>query len=150
MGKRQSRWSPGPAGRLEGFALNELLLAMAILAVALIAVSAMFLFASSNVDYSGGTLQATALAQRRLEQIRNLPFSALAGMVTATNPPATPPSTEEVVVGAHQTTLTVRTWVQLVPGTATPRREATATVIVSWMESVGGAKSLRLDTLVAE
>ncbi len=141
----------GRSRRDRGFSLNELLVAMGILAVPLLAVAAMLPVAATNVDYSGGTSQATALAQRRLEQVRNLPFPTLAGMVTTANPPVAPVSSEETITGAHNTPFTVRTWVQLVADTTAPRREASATVIVSWTEpSLGGAKSLRLDTLVAE
>lgn len=139
----------GRRGR--GFTLVELLVAMAVLTLALLAVAAMLPVASTNVDYSGGTSQATALAQRRLEQVRNLPFATVAGMVTAADPPNAPASSAETITGAQNTPFTVRTWVQLVAGTTAPRREATATVIVSWTEaSLGGAKSLRLNTLVAE
>lgn len=141
----------GRSRRDRGFSLNELLVAMGILAVPLLAVAAMLPVAATNVDYSGGTSQATALAQRRLEQVGNLPFPTLAGMVTTANPPGAPVSSEETITGAHNTPFTVRTWVQLVAGTTAPRREASATVIVSWTEpSLGGTKSLRLDTLVAE
>lgn len=135
-----------PAG---GFTLLELVMAIAVTVVALLATSAMLFFGSTNVNYSGGISQATALTQRRLEQMRNLPFATLVGMVTAANPPNTPVSTEETITGTDNTIFTVRTWVQLVAGTAAPRREATVTVTTGWAEPTG-AKTVRLDTLVAE
>jgi len=109
----------------------------------------MLFFGSTNVNYSGGISQATALAQRRLEQVRNLPFPTLVGMVTAADPPNTPVSSLETITGTDNTTFTVRTWVQIVAGTVAPRREATVTVTTGWTEPMGG-KSVRLDTLVAE
>jgi prepilin-type N-terminal cleavage/methylation domain-containing protein len=139
----------GVSSRTGGFTLLELLVAIVITTVALLAVSAMLFFGSSNVNYSGGISQATALAQRRLEQVRNLPFATLVGMVTAADPPNTPVSSEETITGTDNTIFTVRTWVQLVAGTAAPRREATVTVATAWTEPTGG-KTVRLDTLVAE
>lgn len=139
----------GLGSRAGGFTLIELVIAMAITVVALLAVSAMIFFGSTNVNYSGGISQATALAQRRLEQVRNLPFATLVGMVTAADPPNAPVSSQETITGTDNTAFTIRTWVQLVAGTAAPRREATVTVTTAWAEPMGG-KSVRLDTLVAE
>ena len=58
-------------------------------------------------------------------------------------------STEETITGTDNTAFTIRTWVQIVAGTAAPRREATLTVTTLWTEPTGG-KTVRLDTLVAE
>lgn len=143
------RTGRGIVSRAGGFTLIELLVAIVITVVALLAVSAMLFFGSTNVNYSGGISQATALAQRRLEQVRSFPFPTLVGMVTAADPPNTPVSSLETITGTDNTSFTVRTWVQIVAGTAAPRREATLTVTTGWAEPTGG-KSVRLDTLVAE
>lgn len=148
-GRRRTLTHRGSGPRAGGFTLLELLIAITITVVALLAVSAMLYFGSTNVNYSGGISQATALAQRRLEQVRSFPFATLVGMVTAADPPNTPVSTEETITGTDNTTFTIRTWVQLVAGTAAPRREATVTVTTAWTERTG-AKTVRLDTLVAE
>jgi prepilin-type N-terminal cleavage/methylation domain-containing protein len=133
----------GLGSRAGGFTLIELVIAIAITVVALLGASAMLFFGSTNVNYSGGISQATGLAQRRL------PFPTLVGMVTAADPPNAPVSSLETITGTDNTAFTIRTWVQIVAGTAAPRREATVTVTTGWTEPTGG-KSVRLDTLVAE
>ena len=148
-GRSTDKTGRGIGSRDGGFTLIEVLIAIVITVVALLAASAMIFFGSTNVNYSGGISQATALAQRRLEQVRSLPFPTLVGMVTAADPPNAPVSSLETITGTNNTAFTVRTWVQIVAGTAAPRREATVTVTTGWTKQTGG-KSVRLDTLVAE
>jgi len=149
-GRSTRRTGRGIGSRDGGFTLIEVLIAIVVTVVALLAASAMIFFGSTNVNYSGGISQATALAQRRLEQVRSFPFATLVGMVTAADPPNAPVSTEETITGTDNTSFTVRTWVQIVAGTVAPRREATVTVTTGWTEPTTGGKSVRLDTLVAE
>jgi prepilin-type N-terminal cleavage/methylation domain-containing protein len=70
--------------RADGFSLIEILIATAIIAVALLAVVAMFPTAYRNVDWSGEQTTDVTLAQQRLEWVRNQPYAsaALAGGTT--------------------------------------------------------------------
>lgn len=133
-------------GTVAGFSIIEVLITAIIVAVALLAIATMFPTAATNVDYNAALTRATALAQQRIEQLKNDSFATLAGMDTANVPPTLPASEEQAVTEANNT-FTRRTWVQVAG--ATPTREATVTVMLEW-EEPSGTKTLRLDTLIAE
>ncbi len=129
-----------------GFSLPELMVASTLVGVSLLSIASIFPTAATTIDHNAGMARATALAQQRIEQLKNVPFATLAGVSTASIPPAIPASEEQNVTEGNDT-LTRRTWVQ-VSGTA-PRREATVTVLLQWAVPTG-TKTLRLDTVIAE
>ena len=124
----------------------EVLVPGSILAVALLAIATLFPTAVTDVNENEAMGPATALAQQRIEQLKNVPFSILTGLHTTSTPPALPPSGEEAVWQGEKR-FTRRTWVQ-VSGMA-PRRQAVVTLILEWAEPTG-TEALRLDTLIAE
>ncbi|MBW2108170.1 MAG: prepilin-type N-terminal cleavage/methylation domain-containing protein [Deltaproteobacteria bacterium] len=60
-----------------GFSLVELLIAMAILAIGLLALADMQIASIKGNSFSGATTDATTLAQDRLEQLMTLTYSGL-------------------------------------------------------------------------
>ncbi len=129
-----------------GFTAVEVLVTASLLAAALLGIAGLFPTAAANVHSNGGIARATVLGQQRLEQLRNVSFTALAAMATAGPPPGSPAS-EQQALSEGNNTFTRRTWVA-VSGTA-PRREAVITVILQWAERTGG-RALRLDTAITE
>jgi len=129
-----------------GFTAVEVLVTATLLIVALLGIASLFPTAAANVHYNGGLARATALAQQRIEQLRNVSFATLAGMHTANTPPTLPASEQQALTEGNHT-FTRQTWVA-VSGTA-PRREAVITVILQWVEHPGG-RTLRLDTAITE
>jgi hypothetical protein len=142
-----SNGSPFRSDKLQtGFSLAELLIAGSILAVGLLGVYSMLPTAALNVGYTGTRGRGTFLAQQRIEQFRNTPFTTLALLNTAIVPPNPPaPETATVVEGGRS--FTRRAWVQV--SGAAPRREAVVTVIVEWPD-LAGKNPVRLDTVIAE
>jgi len=71
--------------RENGFSAIEVLIAMSILAVALLAIAGMFPSAYTNVDRSGEETTAVTLAQQRIEWLRNQAYTALVNGTTTEN-----------------------------------------------------------------
>ena len=137
---------------IRGFTLLEVLLGSAVLVLGLLGVMMMFPVASINMSSSGGVHRGTALAQQRIEQLRNLPFTNLVALANtqATNPQDTPADEEQTVTEGNYT-FTRRVWVTITNVTAVPlRRRADITVIVSWSRLMTGTGSVRLDGVVGE
>lgn len=65
-----------------GFSLVEVLIAIALISVALLALGTMTLTAYSNTDQGGKSTALLVLTQRRLEVARNSDFSALSSGTT--------------------------------------------------------------------
>lgn len=142
-----------------GFTLAEVLVAIAILAVALGALLGMLSRGSLNVYAGGGQSKATAYGRELMEQLRNLPMNA------PCNPPAPAPPIQGYVnfgvcfpalpaAGADVPEVGInRNWqVAQVAGTAAPNRLWTITVTVTAFQnsqSVGG-QSITLQTMRAE
>lgn len=140
-------WPIRPARVLQaGFTLVEVLIAAAIFAVALLAIVTMIPTGASTVDYNAGMARATALAQQRIEQLKNVPFPTLVGMDTANVPP-TLPASEDTTVTEGNDSFTRQVWVQI--NGAAPRREAVVTLMLSWPTRIG-TKTLRVDTVITE
>jgi len=113
----------------QGLTLLEILLAVTILCVGLLAVAVMFPTSSTNIDYGGNMSQATALAQEIIELFRNTTFASITG---GNDAPA----------GYN------RTWTVADAGSA-PFRLRTVTVTVSWT-APGRPANVVLQTFIAE
>lgn len=149
--KRKQRgigsWPIRPARVLQaGFTLVEVLIAALILTVALLAIVTMIPVGASTVDYNAGMARGTALAQQRIEQLKNVPFTSLVGMDTANVPP-TLPASEDTTVTEGNGSFTRQVWVQI--NGAAPRREAVVTLMLTWATPTG-MKTLRVDTVITE
>lgn len=74
-----------------GFSLIEVMIGMMLLAIGLLAISAMVPTAYTNVSASGTDTRALAFAQQRLDQLRALPYgnAALSGGTHTDPVPAT-------------------------------------------------------------
>lgn len=106
----------------------EVLIAASILVVSLLSIASMFPTAYSNIDYGGESSEGVALAQQKMEEIKNQPF---------------PPTPGTDALGSF-----TRTWAVQIGGGAAPNRLAMVTVTVSWQSPRPG--SIQLVTLMAE
>ena len=147
--------------RDNGFSVIEVLFAIVILSVALLALASLFPTGYQNIAYGGGMTTAADLGQQKIEALRHLPFDLgaactapaadLACLNTAGAPPSGAPSETETIGApavSDRYTLTRQTWVRL-QGTR-PYRFADITIIVQWLEGQFGTKTLQLDARVAE
>ncbi len=142
-----------------GFTLTEVLVAIAILAVALVALLSMLSRGSLNVYAGGGQSKATAYARQLMEQLRNHPM----------NPPCNPPAPVPPMQGYVAFTACFpalpangndipenginRQWqIAQVPGTAAPNSLWTISVTVAAFQNsqaVGG-QNITLQTMRAQ
>jgi prepilin-type N-terminal cleavage/methylation domain-containing protein len=113
----------------QGLTLLEILVAVTVLCVGVLAVAVMFPTSSGNMDYGGNISQATALAQEKIEESRNLSF-------------------DSVTAGNDAPTGYTRIWTVSDSGTA-PFRLRTLTVTVSWT-ATGRPGNVVLQTFIAE
>ncbi len=74
--------------RSQGFTLIEVMIAVVILAVGLLALMAMQIVSIKANAFSSEMTYSTMLAQRQLETLKNLPFTDV--LLTGTTPPASP------------------------------------------------------------
>jgi len=77
-----------------GFTLAELLVSVAILGVSLIAILGIFVSLYKNIVYTKAKITATALANQKMEEIRNMPYSDIATDVNY--PPGEIPHTQTI------------------------------------------------------
>ncbi len=117
-----------------GMTLPEVLIAIAILTVGLLAVMSMLSSGFSDVVVSGGQSKATSYARQKVEELRNQPF---------------------VVTLAQQTdapeTGVTRTWqIAQVGATVTPNRLARITVVVTWTGGSTGGQQAILEAMRSE
>jgi prepilin-type N-terminal cleavage/methylation domain-containing protein len=113
----------------KGMTLVEILVAITILCVGLLAVAILFPTSSTNIDYGGKMSKGMALGQEKIEEFRNTPFDSITG-------------------GNDAPTGYTRTWTVSDAGSA-PFRLRTVTVTVSWI-AVGRPDNVVLQTFVAE
>ncbi len=131
-----------------GFTLVEVLVAVAVLAIALVALMAMLSRGSLNIYAGGGQSKATAYARQLVEQLRNQPI------VAPCNPPAPlagcfPPANGN----DNPESGIARTWtVAQVGATATPNRlwRITVTVTVAQSAQMTGGQNITIETMRAE
>jgi len=117
-----------------GMTLPEVLIAIAILTVGLLAVMSMLSSGFSDVVVSGGQSKATSYARQKVEELRNQPF-----VVTLAQQTDTP-----------ETGVT-RTWqIAQVGATVTPNRLARITVIVTWTGGSTGGQQVILEAMRSE
>ena len=113
-----------------GMTLLEILVAVTVLCVGLLAVVVMFPTSSGNIDHAGKVSKATALAQEKMEEYRNTTF-------------------DSITAGSDTPTGFTRNWTVADAGSA-PFRLRTVTVIVGWPSTLGRPKSITLQTFIAE
>jgi prepilin-type N-terminal cleavage/methylation domain-containing protein len=117
-----------------GMTLPEVLIAVAILTVGLLAVVSMLSAGFSNVIVGGGQSKATSYGRQKVEELRNQPFVATLAQQT----------------DAPETGVT-RTWqIAQVGATATPNRLARITVVVTWTGGSTGGQQVTLETMRSE
>jgi prepilin-type N-terminal cleavage/methylation domain-containing protein len=117
-----------------GMTLPEVLIAIAILTVGLLAVMSMLSSGFSDVVVSGGQSKATSYARQKVEELRNQPF-----VVTLAQQTDTP-----------ETGVT-RTWqIAQVGATVTPNRLARITVVVTWTGGSTGGQQAILEAMRSE
>lgn len=131
-----------------GFTLVEVLVAVAVLGIALVALMAMLSRGSLNVYAGGGQSKATAYARQLVEQLRNQPITA------PCNPPAPLAGCFPPANGADNPERGIaRTWtVAQVGATATPNRlwRITVTVTVAQSAQITGGQNITIETMRAE
>lgn len=133
----------GGGGGDRGFTLIEVLLAIALLVVGVLALLGLLSSGSVSVVVGGGQSKAAAYAREKVEELRNQPISAPCppqGCFPSANGTDTP----EVGV--------TRTWtIAQVGATLTPNRlwRITVTVAVNQGSTVGG-QNITLETMRAE
>lgn len=116
-----------------GMTLPEILIAVAILTVGLLAVVSMLSAGFTDVVASGGQSKATSYARQKIEELKNQAFVDTVALTT---------DTPEAGV--------TRTWqIALVSGT-TPNRLARITVTVNWASGSGSGQQIIVETMRAE
>ncbi len=112
--------------------LPEVLIAVAILTIGLLAVVGMLSSGFSNVVVSGGQSKATSYARQKLEELKNRCYNNGATCVDPTFPASTGADTPESGV--------TRSWTVTQAGpTTTPNRLSQITVTVTWISGSAGA-----------
>lgn len=112
--------------------LAEVLIAVAILTIGLLAVVSMISSGFSNVVVSGGESKATSYARQKLEELKNKCYNNGTTCVDPTFPASTGADTPEAGV--------VRSWTVTQSGpTAVPNRLSQITVTVTWTSGSSGA-----------
>ena len=127
-----------------GFTLVEVLIAVAILMIALVALMSMLSHGSVNVYVGGGQTKATVYARQQLELLRNQPFNpGPANGADVPRPCQTCPPESGIT----------RNWtITPVAGTVAPNRLTTITVTVTVAQSSrwAGGQNITLWTMRGE
>ena len=111
--------------RSKGFSLIEVMIALVILAVALLALACLMVTTTKNNSFGGHITEAATFAQDKLEQLRATPFGMIALNTTQTDNP----------VGSTGITYT-RSWVA-VPNIPPPGNTLDViTITVSWADTI--------------
>jgi prepilin-type N-terminal cleavage/methylation domain-containing protein len=119
---------------MRGFTMLEVLIAASLLGTAMLALASMFPIGFLNVNYGGDMSRATHMARQKIEELRNVPFTALTS--GADTPAADDPGL-------------TRTWDVNVAGVS-PTRLATVTVTVVWTETTGRPRQVVMASQIAE
>jgi prepilin-type N-terminal cleavage/methylation domain-containing protein len=111
--------------RSKGFSLIEVIIALFILAISLLALAGLMVSTTRNNSWGGHLTEAATLAQDKLEQLRATPFGMIALNTTITDNP----------VGSTYVTYT-RSWVA-VPNITPPGNTLNViTITVSWTDTM--------------
>ena len=111
--------------RSKGFSLSEVLVALVILAIALLALAGLMVTTTKNNSWGGHLTEAATFAQDKLEQLRATPFGMIALNTTQTDNPG----------GSTGITYT-RSWVA-VPNIPPPGNTLDViTITVSWADTI--------------
>lgn len=111
--------------RSKGFSLIEVLVALFILAISLLALAGLMVTTTKNNSFGGHMTEAATFAQDKLEQLRATPFGMIALNTTQTDNP----------VGSTGITYT-RSWVA-VPNIPPPGNTLDViTITVSWADTI--------------
>ena len=122
-----------PRGNERGMTMPEVLVAVAILTIGLLAVVSMLSAGFTNVVTSGGKSKATSYARGKLEELKNQAF------VSTLAPTTDIPETD-----------VTRTW-QIDPVSGvTPNRLSRITVTVTWATGLGAGQQVVVETVRAE
>lgn len=126
--------------------LAEVLIAVAILTVGLLAVVGMLSSGFSGVIVSGGQSKATSYARQKLEELKNRCYNNGTTCVDTTYPVSSGGDTPEAGV--------TRSWAVAQAGaTPAPNRLSRITVTVIWTSGaagVGGGQPVMMETMRAE
>ena len=118
----------------QGFSVVEVLIAVSILAVSLLAIASMFPVGYQDIEYSGRMTIAAELARQKLEELRNTSFSSLASS-----------SSPENLSGGF-----TRSWTVVDAGVGAQAADLKqVTVTVTW-QGFGRPSSLSMTTLIAK
>lgn len=150
----------GRAGRRRGtraFTLVEVLVALAIFSIALLAMVPLFSMAARAGRGSQQLTRATGLARTYVDKLRNTPFARIgvnAPPATGTCDPCTPPATEVTNNAPFVVSWTVRAadgspYDVAAPPTPNVKR-VTVTVTVPCADCAGGQRQVRMVTIIAE
>lgn len=120
-----------------GFTAGEVLVAVTILVVVLMAVAGMFASGTQDIQSAGYRSRAAFLAHQKLEELRNAPVFPPAPVTPA------PPATDTPAPAF------TRTWVVSTLTGLTPNRLATVSVSVGWVDTMG-PKSVQSVTYIPE
>lgn len=127
-----------------GFTLLEVMIALVVFAIGLLALAAMFVTQTRGNVFSEGMSVANALAIQRLEEVQNTPFSDL-----ETTYPA---GTQEYLTRGGQNCTAGTSppcYVRTMAYTDGPGGTKAVTVTVSWTDAAGAGHSITLTTLKA-
>jgi prepilin-type N-terminal cleavage/methylation domain-containing protein len=146
--------------RARGFSLLEILIALTLLSIALLAMVPLFSTAAWSARGSRDLNRAAQLARAYVDKLRNTPYPNIGiDPVTNTPCPGTPPTcTPPAGEVTGEPTATVSWTVQRVDGTAydfvtepTPRiKRIRVTVTVECPDCTGGQRQVEMETLVSE
>jgi len=118
----------------KGMTLPEILIAVAILTIGLLAVVSMLSAGFTDVVVSGGQSKATSYARQKIEELKNQAFVATLAATT----------------DAPEAGVT-RTWsIAQVGATVTPNRLARITVTVTWQTGAVPGQQVIVETMRAE
>ena len=127
----------------KGMTLPEILIAVAILTIGLLAVVSMLSAGFTDVIVSGGQSKATSYARQTIEALKNKCYNNPPTCTDATYPASNGNDNPEPGV--------TRSWtVAQVGATVTPNRLARITVTVTWQTGAGPGQQVIVETMRAE
>lgn len=127
----------------KGMTLPEILIAVAILTIGLLAVVSMLSAGFTDVVVSGGQSKATSYAREKIEELKNQAFVPTLAQQSETGPLEPPSNPLEAGF--------TRTWsIAQVGATVTPNRLARITVTVTWQTGVFPGQQVIVETMRAE